>query len=98
MPWVQGGPALEGVEELSSRGGVRGDTQTWEFLQSWKEERRGWWDLGLIQPLTGLPSGILGHAGATCSHGPHIPALNLLTGGSSVTGEGKGPRGINQDQ
>lgn len=86
---------MEGVEEMNSRLEVRGDTQTWESLQSWKEER---WDLGLIQPLTGLPSGILGHAGATCSHDPRIPALNLLTGGSSVTREGRSPRGINQDQ
>lgn len=89
---------MEGVEELSSRVGVREDTQSWEFLQSWEEERRGWWDLVLIQSLTGLPSVILGHAGVACSHGHRIPAWNLLTGGNSMTGEDKGPRGSNQDE
>ena len=89
---------MEGVEELSSRVGVREDTQSWEFLQSWEEERRGWWDLVLIQSLTGLPSVLLGHAGVACSHGHRIPAWNLLIGGNSMTGEDKGPRGSNQDE
>ena len=52
----------------------------------------------LVWPLAGLPAVILGHAGVAPSHGHRIPALTLGMGGSSMTGEGEGPRGVNQDQ